>query len=103
MRIPAEVKFTSWAIFRLVYTANISRGGMKIDLPIEPRVGDLLMVKLVPPKGEPVLLDATVRHVAVGSTGAQGRLWTAGVEFRNLTAEARARIEALLAAHRLDS
>ncbi|HEX8953727.1 MAG TPA: PilZ domain-containing protein, partial [Polyangia bacterium] len=61
-RIEAEVKFTSWHVYSLIYTINISKGGMTLELPDEPKPGATLIVKLAPPEGAPVLIAATVKH-----------------------------------------
>ena len=64
MRIEAEVKFTSWHVFSLIYTINISQGGMNLEvLGDEPQVGTSLIVRMTLPKGPPIELEATVRHV----------------------------------------
>ena len=39
-RVPAhmeaKVKFTSWHVYSLIYTINISKGGMNLELAEEP-------------------------------------------------------------------
>ncbi|HEY1586174.1 MAG TPA: PilZ domain-containing protein, partial [Polyangia bacterium] len=79
MRVEVEVKFTSWAVYSLIYTINISRGGMNLELVEEPKPGAALTIKLQPPKGEPVMLEAVVRH-----TSKSAKTWTTGVQFQNL-------------------
>jgi hypothetical protein len=94
LRLEAEVKFTSWHVYSLIYTINISKGGMNIDLPEEPAKGSSLTVKLTPPDGSPVWIDATVRH-----TVKSGKGWSAGVEFQNLDAAKKQAIEKTIRAH----
>jgi hypothetical protein len=76
MRIAAEVRFTSWQVFSLIYSINISQGGMSLELPREEKVGERLRVKLTLPKGPPLELEATVRHCT-----AHGKQFTVGVQF----------------------
>ena len=39
MRVEAEVKFTSWHVYSLIYTINISKGGMNLELAEEQPAG----------------------------------------------------------------
>lgn len=94
MRVEAEVKFTSWHVYSLIYTINISKGGMNVELADEPKAGATLVVKLTPPEGAPVLLDATVRH-----TTQVGKRWSTGVEFKDLDTTKRQAIEKAIRAH----
>src|SRR5579872_81409 len=89
MRVAAEVRFTSWQIYSLIYTINISQGGMSIELPSEAKVGDAVTIRLQPPKGPVVELDATVRHCT-----AHKSQFTVGVQFTNLDAATKQAIEA---------
>ncbi len=93
-RIEAEVKFSSWHVYSLIYTINISKGGMNLDLADEPKEGALLSIKLTPPKGEPVMLDATVRHATKTNRG-----WSVGVQFENLDEQKRQAIERTIRAN----
>src|SRR5689334_3283476 len=61
--VTAEVNFASWDVFHLIYTINISRGGMQIELPQEPKIGMKLTVQLTLPDKAVVELPAAVRHV----------------------------------------
>ncbi len=94
MRIEAEVKFTSWHVYSLIYTINISKGGLNVELAEEPATGAPLWVKLTPPKGAPVLLEAVVRHATKTNKG-----WSVGVQFQNLDDEKRNAIERAIRAH----
>lgn len=94
MRIEAEVKFTSWHVFSLIYTINISKGGMNVELPDEPQPGATLTVKLTPPEGPPVLIEATVKH-----TTRLGKSWSTGVQFKALDDARRQAIEKAIRAH----
>ena len=94
MRAEAEVKFTSWHVYSLIYTINISKGGMNLELAQEPKAGDTLTVKLSPPDGPAVLLEATVRH-----TTKVGKTWSTGVQFRDLDATKRQAIEKTIRGH----
>ena len=93
-RIEAEVKFTSWHVYSLIYTINISKGGMNLDLPEEPKQGSSLTVKLTPPDGSPVWIEATVKHAAK-----VGKAWSVGVQFQNLDDAKRNAIEKAIRAH----
>ena len=94
MRIEAEVKFTSWHVFSLIYTINISKGGMNLELADEPRPGATLTVKLTLPEGAPVFIEATVKH----STKV-GKSWSTGVQFNALDDARRQAIEKAIRAH----
>lgn len=94
MRVEAEVKFTSWHVYSLIYTINISKGGMNLELAEEPKPGATLTIKLTPPEGAPVLLEATVRH-----TTKSAKSWSTGIQFINLDAEKRQAIEKAIRAH----
>ncbi len=94
LRIETEVKFTSWHVYSLIYTINISKGGMNLELADEPQIGAALTVKLTPPEGAPVLLDATVKHAT--KTGAR---FSVGVQFDNLDDGKRQAIEKAIRAH----
>ncbi len=89
---PAEVKFESWAVFYETWIENISHGGMQLQLGKAPTVGEVIEVRLCPPKGEAVVLEAKVKFVnaKVGSTHG------VGVEFVNLDDERKAAIERLI-------
>ena len=94
MRVEAEVKFTSWHVYSLIYTINISKGGINLELSEEPEAGSTLTVKLTPPDGSPVWVEATVRHATK-----VGKRWSVGVEFQNLDAAKRQVIEKAIRAH----
>jgi hypothetical protein len=94
MRIEAEVKFTSWHVYSLIYTINISKGGMNLELAEEPKQGAVLSVKLTPPEGAPVMLEATVKH-----SSKVGKSWSTGVQFQNLDDTKRQAIEKAIRAH----
>ncbi|MEO7096271.1 MAG: PilZ domain-containing protein [Polyangiales bacterium] len=96
-RIPltsgAEVKFSSWAAFYEVYTANISRGGMMLQMSKTPSVGERIQVKLQLPKGDEIVLDAEVKFVRPNPMPEPA--WV-GVQFVDLDAEKLAQIEQLI-------
>jgi c-di-GMP-binding flagellar brake protein YcgR len=96
MRLEAEVKFTSWHVYSLIYTINISKGGMNLELAEEPKPGTKVSIKLTPPEGASMVLDAVVRHATAGKTG--GR-WSVGVEFENLDGQKRDAIERAIRGH----
>lgn len=94
MRVEAEVTFTSWHVFSLIYTINISKGGMNLELADEPKPGDILTIKLRPPEGPPVLISAAVKH-----TSKVGKHWSTGVQFQDLDDAKRQAIEKSIRAH----
>jgi hypothetical protein len=112
-RVEAQVKFTSWSMFSFIYTINISRGGMSIELEEEAPVGTQLAVLIQPPKGDLIELAAVVRHCGPMPTRAAptppkaGQVppraprprYQVGVEFSNLDQARRAAIEQLLTQH----
>ena len=89
----AEVKFSSWAAFYEVYTANISRGGMMLQMSKTPEVGEQVQVKLQLPMGAEIVLDAEVKFVRPNPP--PERAWV-GVQFLDLDDESRAKIEELI-------
>ncbi len=108
MRAEAEVRFSSWEIFRLIYTINISQGGMNLEvLGDEPKVGTKLSVKLSLPSGPAIELEAVVKHVVVTtSTRPQPpnappppKKCQVGVQFQNLDPIKKALIEQTIRAH----
>lgn len=94
MRVEAEVRFTSWHVFSLIYTINISKGGMNLELAEEARPGAALIVKITPPDGVSIELEAVVRHAEM-----IGTRWNTGVQFTNLDDARRAAIERTIRAH----
>jgi hypothetical protein len=94
MRVAAEVRFTSWQVYSLIYTINISQGGMSIELPSEAKKGDELRIRLRPPTGLPVELDAVVRHCTPHKSQ-----FTVGVQFTALDGPTKQAIEASIRAH----
>jgi hypothetical protein len=96
LHFEAEVRFASWEVMRLLYTVNISRGGMNVELPRRPTPGATLNVKLHPPSGPIIELEAVVRHISpVENDPTQMRCYV-GVEFRDLDDVKRSSIEMLL-------
>ena len=63
-RVMVPVRFTSWNMFSFIYTINISRGGMSLEVDEEPKSGTQLIVQLQPPDGSTIDLEAVVRHTA---------------------------------------
>ena len=94
MRIEAEVKFTSWHVFSLIYTINISKGGMNLELAEEPQPGAALTVKIALPEGAPVVIEATVKH-----TTKVGKTWSTGIQFTGLDDAKRQAIELAIRRH----
>jgi hypothetical protein len=79
LRQATEVRFTSWQMYSLIYSINISQGGMSLELPAAQKPGDRLHVRITPPKGTPVEVEAEVRHCT-----AHGKQFTVGVQFLDL-------------------
>ena len=108
MRTEAEVRFSSWEVFRLIYTINISHGGMNLEvLGDEPKVGTELTVRLALPSGPDIELAATVRHVAVTTSTRPPaphsppppKKCQVGVQFKELDASKKALIEQTIRNH----
>ena len=89
----AEVKFSSWAAFYEVYTSNISRGGMMLQMAKTPAIGERIQVKLQLPKGDEIVLDGEVKFVRPNPP--PERAWV-GVQFIDLDAETLEQIETLI-------
>jgi hypothetical protein len=107
IRAEAEVRFSSWEVFKLIYTINISHGGMNLEMSVEPKQGSALTVRLALPSGPPIELEAVVKHVQVttstkpqppGAPPPQRRC-EVGVQFKNLDAAKKAAIEQSIRAH----
>jgi hypothetical protein len=94
MRVEAEVRFTSWNVYALIYTINISKGGMNLELGEKPEPGAKLTIRLTQPDGMPLLLDAVVKHVAPSK-----KAWSVGVEFESLDDATRGAIERKIRSH----
>lgn len=94
MDLRAEVKFTSWLVYSVLYMVNISKGGMNLELDEEPKLGASLEIRLTQPDGSPVLLQAVVKH----ATQHESR-WSVGVQFENLDDNTREAIEHKIRAH----
>ena len=94
MRVEAEVKFTSWHVYSLIYTINISKGGLNLEMPEEPQIGSKLAVKIRPPDGDLIILDAVVRHATKS-----GSRYSVGVQFESLDAKKRESIERAIRSH----
>jgi hypothetical protein len=108
VRMEAEVRFSSWAVFQLIFTVNISQGGMNLEVQgEEPKVGSPLTVKLSPPVGKPIELEATVRHVVEVTSkkppppGAPApvRKFQIGVQFKPLDPANKSAIENTIKTH----
>jgi hypothetical protein len=98
MRAEAEVRFTSWAVFQLIWTVNVSQGGMQIEVKgEEPKKGSTLLVRLQPPAGPPIELEATVRHATeVTKKDAPEKRWQVGVQFNNIDPARKLAIEQMI-------
>lgn len=94
MRFEAEVKFTSWLVYSLLYAVNISKGGMNLEMTHEPQLGDVLEIKLTQPDGTALRFNGVVKHVTP-----DGAHFSVGVQFEGLDAETREGIERKLRAH----
>jgi len=102
LEVQAEVRFTNWTVFKLLYTVNISKGGMNVQLGEAPDIGSHLQVRLVLPDGWPTTIDAIVRHVtpmAVAAGQTSRALYQVGVQFENLDDERKALIEQTILKH----
>jgi c-di-GMP-binding flagellar brake protein YcgR len=95
VRLEAEVRFTSWHVFSLIYTINISKGGMNLELPEQPTADAKLVVRLVEPDGNQVELNAVVRHVSQTKNGR----WSVGVQFTGVAPAQMQAIEKAIRAH----
>lgn len=94
VRLEAEVRFTSWLVYSLLYAVNISKGGMNLEMTDEPQLGDVLEIKLTQPDGTALRFNAVVKHVTPN-----GGHFSVGVQFDSLDADTREGIERKLRAH----
>ena len=92
-----EVRFASFEQFVLEYAANISAGGVYIEMPDPPELETLLRVRLhLPDDGPPVDLDARVVHRVTPARADERHKAGAGVQFLASDQQLRDRIEKLL-------
>lgn len=94
VRLEAEVKFTSWLVYSLLYAVNISKGGMNLEMSNEPQLGEILEIKLTQPDGSALRFNGVVKHVTP-----EGAHFSVGVQFEGLDAETREGVERKLRAH----
>lgn len=102
VRFAAEVRFSSWALFQLIYSVNVSRGGMSVELADAPAVGTPLTVRLNLPNGQQVSLESVVRHVTPLGKQAGGKpqaRYQVGVEFSDTQEKKLEQIDELVRRH----
>jgi c-di-GMP-binding flagellar brake protein YcgR len=95
----AEVAVPSWEVFRLVYTINISKGGLKLILPRAPELSASLTVKFTLPgiDGQQQFeIPSIVRYVnPLKKNDPQGAA-EVGVQFEPMSDQLRHTIESAL-------
>lgn len=93
---PLQLRCPDWQEFVRTYVRDISTGGMFIETEQAPPILSFIEVSVDLPDGDVLSLNARVVHVLsreqVGPSGTPG----IGVEFQDVTPEARARIHALM-------
>ncbi len=97
MSLRVRVRLESWDQFEVLYTRNISRGGLflKMSDPVAP--GTQLSVDVQTPDGREVHLHGQVMHTVSPETAAsQGRRAGVGVRFLPMTDDQRKVVQALL-------
>jgi len=87
-----EVKIPTATMLKVLWTANMSKGGMAIETPHEIKPDTRVKVALVLP-GKEVLLSATVKHCTPHKNG---KLFFVGVEFDELRDAERTAIEQII-------
>ena len=102
VRAEAEVRFSSWDVFKLLWTVNISRGGMNLEVVgDQPEIGSNLMVRIYPPEGDSIELAGIVKHVSSGTRRAIAnklmQKFQVGVQFVNLDEDRKRAVEKTLA------
>ena len=61
-KLEVEVRFDSWQVYKLMYSRNISKGGVMLQLPHEAPIGGSIELKVHMPDGEVLSLPSVVRH-----------------------------------------
>ena len=88
VRSQVEVRWRSWEQFRVAYTTDISRGGMRLEIsrdhvPETAASGAPLTVRLILPSADAVEFEAEVRHVSQSKPNELGFYWV-GIQFREM-------------------
>jgi hypothetical protein len=102
VRVEAEVRFSSWDVFKLLWTVNISHGGMNLEVVgDQPEVGSNLIVRIYPPAGDSIDLAGIVKHVSSATKRAvddkSKQKFQVGVQFVNLDEDRKQAVEKTLA------
>ena len=87
-----EVKIPTATMLKVLWTANMSKGGMAIETPHQIQPDTRVKVALVLP-GKELLLSATVKHCTPHKNG---KLFFVGVEFDELREAERNAIEQIV-------
>ena len=96
--LPVGVKLESWDQYAVVYTKNLSRGGLFIRMSSPPPVGTALSVRLGLPDGNVVEIEGEVAHVVAPERALEeGRQPGCGVRFVGFDEEQQRLFAALFA------
>jgi c-di-GMP-binding flagellar brake protein YcgR len=91
--IRLEVKIPTATMLKVLWTVNISRGGMSIEMPAEVKPGTRVLVMLTLPNGELLELPANVKH-STPKKGGKG--FFVGVQFGEISDKAKRAIEQII-------
>jgi uncharacterized protein (TIGR02266 family) len=97
-RVPVrlEVKIPTATMLKVLWTANLSKGGMAIETDHQIAPDTKVTVVLTVP-GKTVELPATVKHSTPRKAARGGKVdYFVGVQFGELPSESRAAIEAII-------
>jgi Tfp pilus assembly protein PilZ len=71
-RTLVEIRIPDWQVLHLVYTVNISQGGIRVSMPQSLPMGAAVDVILTLPNGHRLHLPGRVAHLGAGETGDVG-------------------------------
>ena len=94
--LPIGVRVSTWEKFQVLYSANISRGGVFVRCSKPPAVGAAVLMRFGLPDGQTIEIKGEVVHVRTAETAlARNRSAGMGVRFIHWTEEERAAVAGL--------
>ena len=91
--LPVRLRIPTWERFEMLYTRDISRGGMFLKSPKSLPAGTKLTLHLMIPSGETVELPAEVAHFRKAQVGRAAGM---GLRFGKLDDNTRKQLDALI-------
>ncbi|MCP4444296.1 MAG: DnaJ domain-containing protein [Myxococcales bacterium] len=91
--LPVRLRIPDWERFKVLYTRDISRGGMFLKSTKSLPIGSLLNLNLMMPTGETIELGAEVVHFRPAASGRPSGM---GLRFGTVSPETRKQLDALM-------